>query len=78
MELNQKNEHFLIQVIVYHTELISDKMDPLVKIIIIDEGSSIPKYLLKLIREILENLVIRTESLPPKDCTGILFVFFFS
>jgi hypothetical protein len=50
-------------------------MDPLVKIIIIDEGSSIPKYLIKLIREILENLVIRTESLPPKDCTGKLICY---
>ena len=49
MAFNQNNELFLIQVVVYHTELISDKMDPLVKIIIIDEGSSIPKYLIKLI-----------------------------
>ncbi len=37
-------------------------MNRSVKIIVYDEGSLIPKYILTIIKEILDNLVVKTES----------------
>lgn len=41
-----------------------------VKIIIIDQGSPIPRYLLSIITDLIDNIVISTDSLQATDCTG--------
>ena len=40
------------------------------KIIIIDQGTPIPSYLLSMITELLKSLVVSTEALAPNDCSG--------
>lgn len=39
-------------------------------IIIIDQGTPIPRYLLSMITELLKSLVVTTEALAPQDCSG--------
>ena len=72
MVLNLERELLSPLNIVLHINFFR-KMNRSVKIIVYDEGSLIPKYILTIIKEILDNLVVKTESLPPKDCTGNIF-----
>ena len=76
MVLNPEREHLSPLNIVLNINFFLRKMDCSVKIIFYDEGSLIPKYILTIIKEILDNLVVKTESLPPKDCTGNIFTNF--
>jgi hypothetical protein len=46
------------------------KMNQPTNIIIIDQGSPIPNYLLSMIKELLKSLVVATETLAPNDCSG--------
>jgi PII-like signaling protein len=46
------------------------KMNHPTKIIIIDQGTPIPKYLLSMITEVINSLVVTTEALAPNDCSG--------
>ena len=46
------------------------KMNQPTNIIIIDQGSPIPNYLLSMITELLKSLVVATEILAPNDCSG--------
>ena len=76
MVLNPERELLSPLNIVLHINFFFRKMNRSVKIIVYDEGSLIPKYILTIIKEILDNLVVKTESLPPKDCTGNIFTNF--
>ena len=49
---------------------ISEKMNHPTKILIIDQGTPIPKYLLSMITEVINSLVVTTEALAPNDCSG--------
>jgi len=46
------------------------KMNQPTNIIIIDQGSPIPNYLLSMITELLKSLVVATETLAHNDCSG--------